>query len=102
MSGQRSFVDFAGTILPSGKQLSWTVAVQGGDSAFSGRSDKASEVLLLVLPDSTKCHCQHHHEGQSATEPHFVESTDEMAFEPEGNIEAAIDSFGGGPFFVFP
>ena len=57
------------------------------ESALSGRADKALEFVPLVLSDSTECHGQHHDAGQPASERYLVESTDEMALEPEGDIE---------------
>ena len=57
-------------------------------------------MLSLIGLNTPNGHGEHDHQGQSGTQPHFLQSANEVLLKSEGDIQAAVDAFDGGAVFV--
>jgi len=70
---------------------------------WSGRFDEAAHILGFVLFDASQCHGKHGHVGHPHAQVHFSQPADGVLFEPEADIQTAIDSFNcRAPFVEIP
>ncbi len=66
-----------------------------------GTPHQTPHVVRLLFFDSSKRHRQHHAQRQPAPQLHFAHASYRMQFNPERDVQSAVDPFDGRPLIVF-